>query len=270
MSLEHQGQALASYVVGALPRDERAALEAHIAQCPECAAEARSLQRVADAMARSVSQRTPRPELRARVLQSVANHGGATAVEPSRRTSGPAMSRWLPLAAMLLLAAGLGAYAIRLHDRVTILEARLDAALASSASAERATLEARRVADEAQSAMGVLAAPDLARIDLKGEAAAPAASARALWSRQRGMVLTFSNLPPVPAGRVYQAWVVTAQGPVSAGLLQPDASGHGTRVFKTPPDIAAPVAVAVTLEPEGGVPAPTGERYLLGTPGPAI
>ena len=28
------------------------------------------------------------------------------------------------------------------------------------------------------------------------------------------------------------------------------------------------VAVAVTLEPAGGVPAPTGERYLVGTPAP--
>jgi hypothetical protein len=26
--------------------------------------------------------------------------------------------------------------------------------------------------------------------------------------------------------------------------------------------------VAVTLEPAGGVPAPTGERYLIGTPSP--
>lgn len=270
MSLEHQGQALASYVVGALPRDERAALEAHIAQCPECAAEARSLQRVADALARSVSQRTPRSELRARVLQSVAGHGAATTTEVSGRTTRSAMSGWVPLAATLLMAVALGAYAIRLHERIGVLESRLDAALANSASAERATLEARRVADEAQSAMGVLAAPDLARIDLKGEPAAPGATARALWSRQRGMVFTASNLPPLPAGRIYQVWVVTAQAPVSAGLLQPDASGHGTRVFRTPPDIAAPVAVAVTLEPEGGVPAPTGERYLLGTPGPAI
>jgi hypothetical protein len=34
----------------------------------------------------------------------------------------------------------------------------------------------------------------------------------------------------------------------------------------TPPDIAPPVAVAVTLEPSGGVPAPTGEKYLVGMP----
>ena len=43
--------------------------------------------------------------------------------------------------------------------------------------------------------MGVLAAPDLVRIDLMGQAVAPQASARALWSRARGMVFTSSNLP---------------------------------------------------------------------------
>ena len=29
-------------------------------------------------------------------------------------------------------------------------------------------------------------------------------------------------------------------------------------------DLPKPVAMAVTLEPEGGVPAPTGEKYLVG------
>ena len=80
------------------------------------------------------------------------------------------------------------------------------------------------------------------------------------------MVFTVPNLPPLPPGRVYQVWVVTAQAPVSAGLLTPDASGGGSVYFETPVDILPPVAVAVTLEPAGGVPAPTGERYLIGTP----
>lgn len=272
MSLEREGQGLAAYVLGALPADERSAIESHIAHCPQCAAEARSLQRVTDAMSRCVPQRTPRPELRARVLESIRTGGGAHATAapqlPRRRSAATA---WLPIAAMLLLALGLGSYAARLQQRIDVLESRLDAALARAASAEQATIDARRVADETQSAMSVLAAPDLARIDLKGEAAAPGASARALWSRQRGMVFTASNLPPAPAGRAYQVWVVTATTPpISAGLLQLDASGRGMRIFITPTDIAVPVAVAVTLEPEGGVPAPTGERYLLGTPRPGL
>jgi anti-sigma-K factor RskA len=269
MSLDREGQALAAYVLGAMPPAERAALEVHIASCPDCAAEARSLQRVADALARSVPSRTPSPELRERVLRlagGAAHAPASIAARPAR----PTAWTWLPLAAMLAIAVALGAHAMRLQERIASLESRLDTALARAASAERATLEARRAVDETQSAMGVLAAPDLARIDLKGEAVAPGASARALWSRQRGMVFTAANLPPAPRGRVYQVWVVTAQAPVSAGLLQPDPNGRDLRVFQTPPDIPAPVAVAVTLEPEGGVPAPTGDRYLIGTPGPAL
>jgi hypothetical protein len=120
--------------------------------------------------------------------------------------------------------------------------------------------------DQAQATTAVLAAPDLARIDLQGQPVAPDARARALWSRSRGLVFTAANLPPVPAGKAYQVWVVTAQAPISAGLLTPDSSGVGTQYYMTPVDIAPPVAVAVTLEPAGGVPAPTGERYLVGMP----
>ena len=125
--------------------------------------------------------------------------------------------------------------------------------------------DARRVAFEAQSQVAVLAAPDLARIDLAGQPVAPSATARAFWSRTRGLVFTASNLPAPPPGRAYQLWVLTAQpAPISAGMLSLDASGRVTARFDTPPDLPRPVAMAVTLEPEGGVPAPTGEKYLVG------
>src|SRR5262249_19323092 len=115
----------------------------------------------------------------------------------------------------------------------------------------------------------VLAAPDLARIDLAGQPVAPAASARAFWSRSQGLVLTASNLPALPRDRVYQLWVLTGQpAPLSAGLLKPDNQGRVTAAFPMPSDIPTPVSVAVTLEPDGGVPAPTGEKYLVGTVGP--
>jgi anti-sigma-K factor RskA len=115
--------------------------------------------------------------------------------------------------------------------------------------------------------VAVLTAPDVARIDLAGQTpVAPQATARAFWSRSRGMVFTAANLPPLPAGRVYQLWVVTAQrAPLSAGLLTPDGQGSVSATFNTPADIPQPVALAVTIEPAGGVPAPTGDRYLIGT-----
>ncbi len=260
----HDEQALAApYVLGALDAAERRAFESHAASCPICREDVRSLQRVADALARSVAQRTPRPELRARVLAEVGLERPPASRQPSSR---PAALTWLPLAASMLIAVGLGAYALTLQGRISNLEARVDDAERRASEAAGETLQARRAADTAQSAMAVLVAPDLVRIDLAGQAVAPQATARALWSRDRGMVFNTANLPPAPEGRVYQVWVVTAQAPVSAGLLAPDASGRATAVFQTPIDIAPPVAVAVTLEPAGGVPAPTGEKFLVGTP----
>jgi anti-sigma-K factor RskA len=255
----------AAYALGVLDADERAAFEGHLASCAECAAEVRQLRLAAVALPHAVPQVSPPPSLRARILSEVA---GASATAPpapvlhERRGLPP----WLSIAAMVLVGVGAAVYGQRMQTRVSNLEAQLRQAQAQVASADQLTAELRTVAFRAQSAMGVFAAPDVARIDLAGQPVSPAARARALWSRQRGMVFTVTNLPALPPGRVYQVWVVTAQAPVSAGLLTPDASGGGSVYFETPVDILPPVALAVTLEPAGGVPAPTGERYLIGTP----
>jgi len=209
-------------------------------------AEVASLQPVAGALATAVPQVTPRAEVRNQVLAAAGAGAGVktrTYILHDRRA--PRLLVWLPLAAAVALVVGTAIYAARLQQQVGDLQARFD---------------------QAQSTTAVLAAPDLARIDLTGQPVAPDARARALWSRSRGLVFTAANLPPAPAGTAYQVWVVTAQAPVSAGLLTTDAGGGGSQYYMTPPDIAPPVAVAVTLEPSGGVPAPTGERYLVGMP----
>jgi len=262
----------AAYALDALEPAERAAFEAHLGSCAECAADVRQMRLAASALPHTVPQVSPPPSLRARILGEMT---GAVAAAPA---PGPApamvvreqrgLPAWLQIAAMLVIGAGVFFYAQRMQTRVSNLEAQLRQAQTLVAAAERQTLEARNVAVRAQSAMGVFAAPDVARIDLAGQQVAQTARARALWSRARGMVFTVSNLPALPPGRVYQVWVVTAQAPVSAGLLTPDASGGGSVYFETPVDILPPVAVAVTLEPAGGVPAPTGAMYLVGKPSP--
>ncbi len=58
-------------------------------------------------------------------------------------------------------------------------------------------------------------------------------------------------------------WIVTATGPVSAGLLSLDQQGTALVVDNTTtPD--RPAAFAVTIEPAGGLPAPTGDKVLVG------
>ena len=261
-----------AYVLGALEPDERRTFETHLAGCDVCASEVRSLGRVTAGLAQSVPQVTPRAALRDRVLLAVgAGDARATAVGAREAThlttaerSRWVLGNWLAYAACVALATVAVLYAMNLRARVESLEVRLEVAQLRLAAADRAMVDARRVAFETQSAMAVLAAADLTRVDLQGAPAAPQAAGRALWSRQSGMVFAATNLPPLPAKRIYQVWVVAGGAPVSAGLVAPDETGRGIAIFRTPIDVTGPVTVAVTIEPEGGVPAPTGDFYLTG------
>jgi len=258
-----------AYVLGALEPDERRAFESHLAECERCVSEVRSLSRVTAGLDQAVPQVTPRAALRDRVLLAVGApevRTGARDVranEQKLRTKW-VMGNWLAYAACVAVATAAGLYAMNLRARVESLEARLEVAQLRLAAADRAMVDARRVAFETQSAMAVLAAADLTRVDLQGAPAAPQAAGRALWSRQSGMVFAANNLPPLPAGKIYQVWLVAGGPPVSAGLVAPDESGRGVAIFRTPVDVTGPVTVAVTIEPEGGVPAPTGAFYLTG------
>lgn len=255
------------YVLGALTPEERAAFEAHLSTCGECAAELRAFSEVASALARAVPQVEPPASLRDRTLAA------ATGALPTGGTPEPRLGRaqtpsgslaWLAAAASLALAAGLGIYALQLRSRIDTLETRLRDAVLRAEASERQIADARRVAAAAQSRIAVLVAPDVARVDLAGQAAAPSATARAFWSRSRGLVFTGSNLPAVPLGRVYQLWFIAGQKPVSAGLIDPGAGGLLDALVNVPADIPAPDVVAVTIEPAGGVPAPTSAPFLAG------
>ena len=77
-------------------------------------------------------------------------------------------------------------------------------------------------------------------------------------------MFTATRLPDLPRGRTYQVWVLTDGAPVSAGLMEPDAEGRVTAVFDTSVALPQPTGMAVSVEPSGGVPAPTGDIILVG------
>jgi len=138
---------------------------------------------------------------------------------------------------------------------------------ATRENADRKIAEAEQTARNAQTVSDVLAAPDLVRFNVTSGAATPRAYAQMLWSRSRGLVFSGSRVPPAPAGTTYQAWLLTATEPVSAGLFVPDESGRVMMVIQDPPRVPRPVTgVAVTLEPTGGRPAPSGPTLLARAP----
>ncbi len=103
-----------------------------------------------------------------------------------------------------------------------------------------------------------------------GLASGSAKNPRALmfWDKARDKwTFVAHDLPALPAGRTYQLWLVTATQKISAGTFAVGAGGDALIEATYPLDQNALKAVAVTEEPAGGVPQPTGSMVVVGTAG---
>jgi hypothetical protein len=111
-------------------------------------------------------------------------------------------------------------------------------------------------------AVELLRDPATRVVDLWAQGSAAGASGRMIWNDAGGGHLFVAGLPPTPAGKTYALWTIVGGTPRPAGLFGVDADGRGTHRI-APASTGAPARVfAVTVEPEGGVPAPTGPLVL--------
>ena len=198
-------------------------------------------------------------------LQLPSGAWGKTAAAPERARAGRVLP-WVIAATALAAAAGLGWYAVQQMNLAQALQENLDAANVQATLADLESTAAQQVVAEARAHSAVLSAADVEMVHLSGQPAAPAASARLFRSRTAGMVFSASGLPALPPGRVYQLWFIPGSGPVGAALLRVDEQGRVTTAVTVPDGVAGQVPAAVTIEPEGGATAPSGEVYLLGRP----
>jgi anti-sigma-K factor RskA len=259
-----------AYALGALGAEEKRALEAHLASCAECAAEVRAFGEVARGLDQAVPQIDPPASLRGRVIARVEGLAAKSTVPPVVLSRPESTERfpgtvWLALAASLI-AGVLGFYALSLRNRVQVLEGELTDARKRAAAAELVVQTIEKRADNLQRTSDIVRAADVVDFKLKGTGPGSAASGRAFVSRSRGVVFIAQNLPPLDPGKTYQLWVINEDDkahPLDAGIFAPDASGAAA--ITTALNVSKPATVAVTLEPAGGVPAPTGGFYLLGS-----
>lgn len=263
-----------AYALGLLHEDERRVLEAHLRVCPECTREAEELIATVSTLPYAVEPAEPRAELRTRIVKSMLAESrksvGTAGAAHVARAGARKPNLLLPygLAAAASIAAVLiGLYAYTLRERIEDLESRLRTATAAQLAAERRLVGLQADADRARQIEAILSAPDIRRQDLKGLEPAKGAYARAFWSPTRGLVFATAGLPRPPGDRVYQLWVVpSGADAISVGLLSPDPDGRSADVIPGPRDVREGSVFAVTLEPAGGVPAPTGPMYLRGSP----
>jgi len=108
----------------------------------------------------------------------------------------------------------------------------------------------------------MLQSPSVMMVRLRATEAGQNAAGVALIADNSRLMFYASNLPPLPAGRTYQLWLIRARGPaiVSAGTFT-----GSTVQFASAELIPGVTAVAVTEEPAGGSSLPTGHKLLLGT-----
>jgi anti-sigma-K factor RskA len=286
---ERRDELASLHALGVLTEGERSELAALASSDPTLAGDLRALEGAVAALGGAVPQVDPPAALRARVLASITGavpeqraNGASTATTPlgagnvtpmrPREPRRPAQTfAWLAAAASLVAAVGMGAWTWQLQDRVRELDERLAAAQDEVITLQRTLGTAQEETKLLKAQATVLVAPDLLRVDLAGQPNAPAASGRAYWSRRSGMVFATTALPPLPANKSYQVWVIAdQQAPISAGLVRladVGADGRALRFFSTPVDLPTPKIVAVTIEPEAGVPQPTGEKVLVGLTG---
>ncbi len=102
--------------------------------------------------------------------------------------------------------------------------------------------------------------------DLAGKTANVQAKGRIFWDQsKRKWIFVARDLPPLSPDKTYQLWFVPAAGnPVSAAIFNTMTDGSVQAEIDVPGNIAMLKAAAVTTEPAGGLPQPSGQFALLG------
>ena len=259
MSRDELHELAAGYALGSLEGEDRARFEARLRGGD---AEARrALRQFEETLARVAAEgaEPPPPDVKAALMGRIA------AASPARRGDGtrvvplpgrPRRSIWTTVLAGAM-AAGIAAIAVGLAVS-TRYERRLE-----TLGQEAATLKAEL--DRQAAVLAILRDPGTQVVALNGLEPSPGARARMLWHERAGGLLVAAGLPPAPAGKAYQLWAIAGKNaPVPAGVFTVDAGGTGSLRVGPLAGVGRVDVFAVTLEPEAGVPAPTGAMYLAG------
>ncbi|HMD45153.1 MAG TPA: anti-sigma factor [Acidimicrobiales bacterium] len=241
---------LGAFALDAVDPDEAEAVRRHLDECGDCQAEVDAHRAVAGALGNSVEPLPP--ELWDRIAERIAESPGPTGpppappdlseqvvpLDPARRAA-PARSRRGPTVVLGVAAAALvlvvAAYALGRSHPASPGHGGLSVAVAQAMATP-----GHQVVD--------LRSPDGTR--LAQVVAVPGGH----WYLAR------SDMPRLPGGRTYQLWGVIDGRYISLGLLGPHPSQAAFSVGS-----ASPIAVAVSVEPAGGVASPDLPPVASGT-----
>jgi anti-sigma-K factor RskA len=266
---------LAANALTALDAEDARALETHLAGCAECRAEMNEWQQTAALLALDASPIEPSPEVRQRVLANAHAAGSDVAsariderIEPTSSADGSKVlaferSRknvWSSLGSLGAIAAALAFVALLLSLVLIWQQNR-----ATRKELARLSTEVKEAKDQlarAREAMDLLSSPGARLTRLSGTEVAPGAHAMLAYDKNGHAMLMAKGLPAAPKGMAYQLWYIVGKKPMPGKVFSTDAAGNASLEDQLPMPARDSAVFAVTLEPEGGVQAPTGKMYL--------
>ena len=248
------------YALGALSDEERTQVDAYVAADADAGARLNEAIRAAAALPYTARPIAPRSQTKQAVLTRVkadAPSRFASARVPfsakvARLLDRPAWRIAMPLVAVasLIVAVVVGVWALSLNNEVSRLRVEQSAL-------QRELLTQREV-------LAQVALPQTRAMAIAGTQVQPNAYGQMIANPNANSgVLIVADLTPLPAGNVYQFWLIKDDTPVSAGLFSVDAQGRGLLSVSTSEPIGSFDAIGVSIEPEGGSPQPTGDIVML-------
>lgn len=221
-----------AHALSALEAAEERALNEHLAGCAECRRDLAEWEATAASLALSAAPAEPSPEVRTRILRSVSS------VVPLRPTKRNSWQRFGAIAAVILFAALLVLVLVLWQQNRTLKQQNEFAQL--------------------------LTAPGSRVAQLSGTNEAKSATAKLAYDQNGRAILLADGLPRAPEGKQYQLWFIVNNKPLPGKTFAPDNRGHSLSNDEVPEAARSSAVFAITLEPAGGVSAPTGAIYLRG------
>ena len=264
---------LALYAMGTLSAEEMASARAHLEACAQCKEELRQNHLALAAYAQTTAEAAPPEGTKARFMARVATTPQIeTQTQPQAEATAPAASPKQAFSWRTIFGADAkpwagalaGALAILLLS-ITIDDLRYREALHSAR-----ILAQRGAADSVQLAqlMDLLTSSHVQRVTLHPTpVVSPPPEGRVVYEARTGkLLLTASNLKPLPDGKTYELWILQPGGkkPLPAGTFAPDSSGNAAVILAQAPVGLAVQGFGVTIENAGGSDTPTLPIVLSG------
>ena len=230
--------------LSALDAAEAQALNEHLENCAECRRELDEWQATAAALALGSNPADPSPKVRERILDEVRKDLSESNVVPFRSTS---RNLWSSFGSLGAMAAAVLFTALIVG--IVVLWRQNNAM--------------RNQMQQSQEFVQLVTSPGARVAELKSTAVGSGAIATVAYDNNGHAMLVASKLPSLPQGKAYQLWfIVGTKPPMPGKTFAPDSNGEGVLKEEMPREALNAPVFAVTVEPAGGVQAPTGPIYL--------